>query len=51
MTADEAQSGDLAPGVLTEYLTDDWGLFVRSARTIASFRSDYQDVEVHDSHA
>ena len=49
MTADEAQSGDLAPGVLTEYLTDDWGLFVRSARTIASFRSDYQDVEVHDS--
>jgi spermidine synthase len=49
MADDAAAPGDLAPGVMTEYLTDDWGLFVRSARTIAKFRSDYQDVEVHDS--
>jgi spermidine synthase len=49
MTNEAATSGDLAPGVMTEYLTDDWGLFVRSAATIASFRSAYQAVEVHDS--
>jgi spermidine synthase len=46
----EAMSpGDLAPGVMTEYMTDDWGMFVRSAGTLARFRSAYQDVEVHDS--
>ena len=49
MAADAVAPGDLAPGVMTEYLTDDWGLFVRSAATIATFRSDYQSVEVHDS--
>lgn len=41
--------GDLAPGILTEHLTDDWGLFVRSSATLEAFRSAYQDVEVHDS--
>ena len=41
--------GDLAPGVLTEHLADDWGLFVRSTATLEAFRSAYQDVEVHDS--
>jgi len=41
--------GDLAPGTLTEHLTDDWGLFVRSSATLEAFRSAYQDVEVHDS--
>jgi spermidine synthase len=41
--------GDLAPGVMTEYLTDDWGFFVRSAERLERFRSRYQDVEVHDS--
>jgi spermidine synthase len=41
--------GDLAPAVLTEYMTDDWGLFVRSAARLEAFRSQYQDVEVHDS--
>jgi spermidine synthase len=30
-------------------MTDDWGVFVRSAGTLARFRSAYQDVEVHDS--
>jgi spermidine synthase len=34
---------------MTEYLTDDWGFFVRSARELERFRSPYQAVEVHDS--
>ncbi|HEX6136038.1 MAG TPA: polyamine aminopropyltransferase [Casimicrobiaceae bacterium] len=46
---DEAAPGDLAPGILTEYLTDDWGLHVRSAAMLEAFRSQYQAVEVHDS--
>jgi spermidine synthase len=41
--------GDLAPGLMTEYMTDEWGIFVRSAAALARFRSAYQDVEVHDS--
>jgi len=51
MTDEAATPGDLAPGVMTEYLTDDWGIFVRSSRAIAKFRSAFQDVEVHDSAA
>ncbi len=46
--ADEAP-GDVAPGALTEYLTDEWGFFIRSARQYEKFRSPYQAVEVHDS--
>ena len=42
-------AGDLAPGAMTEYLTDDWGFFIRSARAIEKFRSPLQLVEVHDS--
>jgi len=34
---------------MTEYLTDDWGFFIRSARVIEKFHSQYQDVEVHES--
>ena len=49
MSHDASPPGDLAPGILTECLTDDWGLFVRSAAKLESFRSAYQDVEVHDS--
>jgi spermidine synthase len=49
MTDEAAPPGDLAPGVMTEYLTDDWGLFIRSARPLERFRSKFQDVEVHDS--
>jgi spermidine synthase len=49
-TADDAKArGDLAPGAMTEYLTDDWGFFVRSTRTLEAFRSPFQAVEVHDS--
>jgi spermidine synthase len=51
MTADNGAPGDLAPGVMTEYLTADWGLFVRSRAILAKFRSKFQDVEVHDSEA
>jgi spermidine synthase len=51
MTDDAAPAGDLAPGVMTEYLADDWGLFVRSTRTLEAFRSGFQNVEVHDSAA
>lgn len=41
--------GDLVPGAMTEYMTDEWGFFVRSARELERFRSPYQSVEVHDS--
>lgn len=41
--------GELAPGAMTEYLTDDWGFFVRSTREYERFRSPYQSVEVHES--
>ena len=41
--------GDLAPDAMTEYLTDDWGFFIRSAQLIEKFHSSFQDVEVHDS--
>ena len=34
---------------MTEYLTDDWGFFIRSAQVLERFRSPYQAVEVHDS--
>jgi spermidine synthase len=47
-TADKAP-GDLAPGAMTEYLTDDWGFFIRSTRAFEKFRSPLQMVEVHDS--
>ena len=40
---------DLQPGLLTEYLTDDTGFFVRSAREFERFQSPFQAVEVHDT--
>jgi spermidine synthase len=49
MESDASPSGDLAPGVLTEYMSDDWGVFVRSKDRLEAFRSAFQDVEVHDS--
>lgn len=48
-TARLTARGDLAPGVMTEYLTDDWGFFIRSARELERFRSPWQAIEVHDS--
>jgi len=44
-----AKGGDVAPGAMTEYLTADWGFFIRSTREFEHFRSPYQSVEVHDS--
>jgi len=41
--------GDLAPGAMTEYMTDDWGFFIRSAARLEEFRSAFQHVEVHDT--
>ena len=41
--------GDIAPGAMTEYLTDDWAFFVRSVRQYEKFRSPFQSIEVHDS--
>jgi spermidine synthase len=46
---DDVSPGDLQPGVLTEYLTDDYGFFVRSAREFERFQTPYQAVEVHDT--
>ena len=42
-------AGDLAAGAMTEYMTDDWGFFIRSAGRLEKFRSAFQEVEVHDS--
>ncbi|HTI48345.1 MAG TPA: polyamine aminopropyltransferase [Casimicrobiaceae bacterium] len=46
---DAKQPGDVGPGLMTEYLTDDWAFFVRSAREFEKFRSPFQAVEVHDT--
>jgi spermidine synthase len=49
MSDAKGKSGDIAPGAMTEHLTDDWGFFIRSTREFERFRSPYQAVEVHDS--
>jgi len=36
-------------GAMTEYLTDDWGFFIRSACRLEQFQSPWQAVEVHDT--
>lgn len=46
---DDVSPGDFAPGVMTEYLTGDWGSFIRSTGRLESFRSPWQSVEVHDT--
>jgi spermidine synthase len=46
---DDVPPGDLQPGVLTEYLTEDSGFFVRSIREFERFQTPYQTVEVHDT--
>jgi spermidine synthase len=42
-------SADVQPGLLTEYLTEDTGFFVRSTREFERFQSPFQAVEVHDT--
>jgi spermidine synthase len=49
MPEDVTRRGDLAPGAMTEYLTDDWAFIIRSAREFEKFRSPFQAVEVHDT--
>jgi len=41
--------GDVQPGLLTEYLTEDTGFFVRSTREFERFQSPFQAIEVHDT--
>ena len=48
---DTPPAGYIAPGAMTEFLTDDWGFFVRSSRQFERFRSPFQTVEVHDTAA
>ena len=42
-------AGDVQPGLLTEYLTEDTGFFIRSRREFERFKSPFQAVEVHDT--
>ena len=46
---DEVPAGYIAPGAMTEFLTDDWGFFVRTAHQYERFTSPFQTVEVHDT--
>ncbi len=46
---EDVPPGDIAPGVMTEYLTGDWGSFIRSSGRLESFRSPWQSVEVHET--
>jgi spermidine synthase len=48
---DSKSPGDVQPGLLTEYLTEDTGFFVRSTREFERFQSPFQVVEVHDTGA
>ena len=41
--------GDVAPGAMTEYLTDDWAFLVTSSRQFEKFRSPHQAIEVHET--
>jgi hypothetical protein len=38
---DAPPAGYIAPGAMTEFLTDDWGFFVRSSRQFERFRSPF----------
>ena len=40
---------DLAPDLMTEELTDEWGFYIRSAGQLEKFQSAFQSIEVHDS--
>ena len=46
---DDVPAGYIAPGAMTEFLTDDWGFFIRTARQYERFTSPYQTVEVHET--
>jgi len=44
-----APLGDIAPGAMTEYLSDDWAFFVKSSRQFEKFKSPHQAIEVHET--
>jgi spermidine synthase len=46
---DEVPAGYIAPGAMTEFLTDEWGFFIRTARQYERFTSPFQTVEVHET--
>jgi spermidine synthase len=46
---ENAPARDVAPGLMTEYLTDDWAYFLRSSRQFEKFRSPHQAIEVHET--
>jgi spermidine synthase len=43
------RGSDIAPGAMTEYLTDDWAFIVKSLRQFEKFRSPHQAIEVHET--
>jgi spermidine synthase len=45
----EGSGGAVAPDMLIEHLTEEWGYFIRSRRAYEKFRSPFQAVEVHES--
>jgi len=49
MPSNPQDAGGVPAGAMIEFLTDDWGYFVRSTHEFERFRSPYQEVEVHDS--
>jgi spermidine synthase len=40
---------DIAPGAMTEYLTDDWAFILKSSRQFEKFKSPHQAIEVHET--
>lgn len=42
---------NLPAGTMPEDLTDGWGYYVLSKERLAQFRSEFQDIEVHDTEA
>jgi hypothetical protein len=36
---------DIAAGLMTEQLTDDWGFYIRSAKRLEKFKSRFDEIE------
>ena len=41
--------GDILPGAMTEYLSEDWAFFLKSLRQFEKFKSPFQAIEVHET--
>jgi spermidine synthase len=46
---ENAPAQDVAPALMTEYLSDDWAYFLRSSRQFEKFTSPHQAIEVHET--